>query len=223
MSVSRLPVLLCSLLCSAGLGFAAAKKPLHATYQPNIASVSNDSITVNTGRVAGYKVTAADPDQAGPGSGPANVKTYKVGPFTAITVNGSRSDASALKAGMLVHIVAGLDPNVAASINASDAAPQAEATPAPKKPAGNIKGGTKMKKAFKAIISNRVVSVSANSIVIGRPGGRINSAYQIHQLTTIKVNNERADVSVIKPGMKVDVTAGTDPTVAARITAEDDK
>ena len=202
---------------------AGAPKPRLNTFEAKITAVGKDSVTVQTGRNAGLKVTGADPDKATQDSGPSNIKTYKITTFTAITVNGLKSDASALKTGMIVDVKQGADPSTAASIDASVAAPTPPPAASPAKPAGGAKGGMKMKKAFKPIVSNVVVAVSPDSIVIARPGGRKSNAYKISQFTVVTVNNEKSDVAHVKVGMEVTITAGTDPSVAAKIDADDAK
>jgi hypothetical protein len=44
--------------------------------------------------------------------------------------------------------------------------------------------------------------------------------FTVSRFTEISVNGQRGTITDLKPGMKVNVTIGTDPTQAARINAE---
>jgi hypothetical protein len=62
-------------------------------------------------------------------------------------------------------------------------------------------------------------SVSADSISI--KGAKDAKTYKITKDTVFTFKGKTVKADEIKPGMRVSVSAGTDPTVAARITADD--
>jgi len=75
---------------------------------------------------------------------------------------------------------------------------------------------------------NVIESVSANSVTVitqviagsGKILQKKNSkTFAITNFTEIVMNGQRASASELKPGMRVSVTAGTDPKQAARINA----
>jgi len=53
----------------------------------------------------------------------------------------------------------------------------------------------------------------------GKLQDQTSRTFAITQFTEINVNGQRATVADLKPGMKVSVTAGMDPSQAARISA----
>ncbi len=64
-----------------------------------------------------------------------------------------------------------------------------------------------------------IQTVDANSITIQM--GDKTTSYKITPQTEITFKGNTATVGDLKPGMRVDVTAGMDPTVADRIAADD--
>ena len=87
----------------------------HPTTVPVVVSVDADTITVQNGIFTGGKVTHHESNEQKK-SGPANVRTYTVKPWTEITINGHKSQLSDVKAGMQVRVTAGTDPNEASII-----------------------------------------------------------------------------------------------------------
>src|SRR2546422_11068126 len=81
--------------------------------------------------------------------------------------------------------------------------------------------GAGKKKATKATPPHHkepvIASVGANSITVDEEKGT--RTFMISQFTEISVNGQKATVSDLKPGMRVSVTIGMDPTHASRITA----
>lgn len=64
-----------------------------------------------------------------------------------------------------------------------------------------------------------IQTVDASSITV--QSGDQTTTYKITKLTEITYKGNTATVADLKPGMRVDVTAGMDPTVADRIAADD--
>ena len=62
-----------------------------------------------------------------------------------------------------------------------------------------------------------ISSVSANSITVTE--AKAAKTLTITQFTEINVNGQKATAAELKPGMKVSITLGTDPTRASRINA----
>jgi hypothetical protein len=62
-----------------------------------------------------------------------------------------------------------------------------------------------------------ISSVSGNAITVS--DDKITRTFVMTQFTEINVNGQRGTVADLKPGMVVNVTIGTDPTRASRITA----
>ena len=81
--------------------------------------------------------------------------------------------------------------------------------------------GAGRKKATKATPPHHkepvIASMGANSITVDEE--KRTRTFMISQFTEISVNGQKATVSDLKPGMRVSVTIGMDPTHASRITA----
>jgi hypothetical protein len=81
--------------------------------------------------------------------------------------------------------------------------------------------GAGRKKATKATPPHHkepvIASVAANSITVDEEKGT--RTFVISQFTEISVNGQKATMSDLKPGMRVNVTIDTDPTRASRVNA----
>jgi hypothetical protein len=75
----------------------------------------------------------------------------------------------------------------------------------------------KPKKPPALIQSPTISSVTASSITIN--DGTVTKTFTITQFTEIIVNGQKATAALLKPGMVANVTMGTDPTKASRISA----
>lgn len=72
-----------------------------------------------------------------------------------------------------------------------------------------------------------ISQVTANSVTVtaqtltekGTVVDKAVKAYTISPFTEVRINGQRASIGSLKPGMKVTVTLGTDPTKLARIVA----
>jgi hypothetical protein len=209
--------------------FGAGKPPPQPTFQPKVQAVGSDSITVTEGAHAGLKQYKTDSDGGRTTTDAAvNVHTYKVTQFTAITVDDLKTDLKAVKPGMLVIVVHGVDPGVASSIVAHTVPPappkptpnpKVKATPAPAQGKGK---GTTTKPAFRPITEDQILSVSADTVTVGQLGQKKAKAYRIGSSTTITVNGSKSDLSGLSVGMKVRVTA-QDQTTASTIDAHNAK
>lgn len=66
-------------------------------------------------------------------------------------------------------------------------------------------------------------AITATTQTVADKGGKVlnktSKTYSITQFTEISVNGQKATIANLKPGMKVSVTQGTDPSKAARIVA----
>jgi hypothetical protein len=66
-------------------------------------------------------------------------------------------------------------------------------------------------------------SITVETQTVADKGGKVldktSRTYVVTKFTEINVNGQRAAIADLKPKMKVSVTAGTDPTQAARIVA----
>jgi hypothetical protein len=79
-------------------------------------------------------------------------------------------------------------------------------------------GAGKKKKATPAPPPEILISsVTGNAITITE--GKVTRAFTITQFTEINVNGQKATVADLKPGMRVNVTIGMDPSQASRINA----
>ncbi len=78
-------------------------------------------------------------------------------------------------------------------------------------------GGAKEKPAPAPIQGPVIASVTATSMTISE--GKTAKTLIITQFTEITVNGIKATAAELKPGMKVSVTLGLDPTKAGRINA----
>jgi hypothetical protein len=73
-----------------------------------------------------------------------------------------------------------------------------------------------------------ISSVTGSSVTVtvqtvsdkGQVFAKTNKTYTVTKFTEIQVNRQKATIVDLKPGMRVSVTAGMDPSQAARITAE---
>jgi hypothetical protein len=74
------------------------------------------------------------------------------------------------------------------------------------------------KKPKPPLIQNpTIASVTASSVTVN--DGKVTKTFTITQFTEIIVNGQKATVAELKTGMIANVTMGTDPTKASRITA----
>ena len=78
-------------------------------------------------------------------------------------------------------------------------------------------GGSKKKTPPQAAQGPVIASVTANSVTITE--GKTAKTLSISQFTEITVNGVKATMAELKPGMKVNVSLGTDATKASRINA----
>jgi hypothetical protein len=69
-------------------------------------------------------------------------------------------------------------------------------------------------------VSANVITVTTKTVTYkGRVENQTSRNFVVTKFTEINVNGQRATVSDLKPGMKVNVTIGTDPSQAARVNA----
>jgi len=81
-------------------------------------------------------------------------------------------------------------------------------------------GKGRKKKATPAPANHQpiIAAVGTNAITIS--DDKTTRTFTVSQFTEITVNGQRGTIADLKPGMTVNVTIGTDPTHASRITAE---
>jgi hypothetical protein len=210
--------LLFSLLVVAPGARAAAKTAIEPTVQSTVMAVTADSIKIKTGRHAGLKITVlADIDQKSSTGPAANVETLKIDPFTRITVDDLPGTVADIKAGMIVQVTRGMDPDSASSIDAHSAPPPAKKSPASKQDTKAKKGNTTAKAAFRKIVGDKVIAVSPVRITIGQPGAKTARAYYVTAMTTVTIDGVAASPGDLRNGM--DVTVRGDSTTAEEIVA----
>ncbi len=195
----------------------AAIKTTGKTVDASIISLTAETVTVRGGANKGYKITQLQLDGTGKVQPDANVDTYKVRPETTITLNGLKVPLSDLKPGMKVRVIQTLDPSVAWSITAMTLPPK-QAKDATDKTPPKGKGPRKLSSGVDAY---KVQSLGTDIVTVAQDGGKKSIAYRINQFTEFNVNGEAGSLGKLKVGMKISVTANTDPTIAARIVARD--
>jgi hypothetical protein len=85
-------------------------------------------------------------------------------------------------------------------------------------PATGFAGSSKKKTPAAPLIQTpTIAAVTADSITIKE--AQVTKTLGITQFTEINVNGRKATVAELKPGMSVNVTLGTDPSKASRISA----
>jgi len=109
-------------------------------------------------------------------------------------------ESKSMKKSYALLIIAALFAACFVPTSTCNAGPKKKATPPPE---------------YHTVIS----SVSADSITVQEP--KASKTYKIDQFTAIYYNGQSAKVTDLKTGMRVEVSAGGDPTVAERISASD--
>lgn len=203
----------------------AAAKTQSKTHDAVITAVAENSITVQNGVHAGYKITNIGSDGTRETQGAANVDTYTIKPWTTVTLNGLPAKLSDLKPGLKVFVNQGTDPSVAESIVATAVPPPQvpKGTPVSKAAANKppVKGAKGPKKLGQGVDAYKVTAVTADIITIAQDGGQKSISYKTSRFTDIIVNGERKSLTDVKVGMEVSVITNTDPTIASTIKAND--
>ena len=208
-----------SLFIGAG-AFAATKTAAHSTFEPTVADVGSDSITIQTGRNAGMKFThLGNTGDVEDTTVPSNMKQLKVDKFTIITIDDLPGTLADVKVGMAAHFVQGMDPGVAGSIDVHTVPPAQEASPTPaKKTKGAVRGPAgPPRAALRKITSDTVLSISPTRITVGQAGAKMARAYYITPTTTVTIDGHHGSLADLHEGMKVAVHADT--TTANEIVA----
>ncbi len=119
---------------------------------------------------------------------------------------------------LIVALMAGISFIVASNSEAAAAAPK-PAAPHMSGGGGN-KNNNKQSQTDKAAPQHTTISlVSSDSITI--QSGKESKTFKITQDTAIELKGSRATVADLKPGMRVSITPGLEPTIAGHITAND--
>jgi hypothetical protein len=195
---------------------SAAKTAIQPTFQDTVTAVTADSITIKTGRHAGFKVTQLDDIDQKKSTGPAaNVKKLKIDTFTRVTVDDLPGTAADIKPGMIVQVTQGTDPDTAGSIDAHSVPPPLPVTKAPAQK--EAKKGTTTKAPFQKIVGDNVIAVSPARITVGQPGAKMARAYYVTAATTVTIDGAAASPGGLRKGMLVTVRG--DSTTAQEIVA----
>jgi hypothetical protein len=209
----------CFTLALALLPLASTLQAAGKSTEASITAVAKDSITIRSGSNSGHKLVVIESNGLRKTMPAVNVDVYTVKPWTPITVNGQPAKLTDLKPGMKVRVNQGLDRSVAHSIVASNVPPKQPANATDKTPPK----GKGPRKLGQGIDAYKVTAVTADTITVAQDGGKKSSTYRIGQFTGISVNGEKSPLSNVKVGMKVVVTASTDPAIAAGIIAKDNE
>jgi len=173
-------------------------------FRDKVIAVGADTITVQTGKHPGLKVSDIAADGAITVEDPANVRQLKVGPFSTVLVDGLPGSITDVKEGMAVEFTQGTDRDVAESIIAHTVPPLPAATPTPTP--DKYGRPTKVTKSlFRKITGDVVLSLSPTRITVGELGGGEARAYYMKPFTTVTLDGAKATLDAIQTGLSVEV------------------
>ena len=189
--------------------FLFACRTVHATTIPVILGVGRDSVTVRTGNHAGHPVRDAATGKIVQGA--SNVENYKVDTKTKITLNGLPAKLPQLGGGMRVTVITGMSREYASQIIATVVPP-----PMPPRIYAT-------RTLASPIDATWIFAAGNGTITVAQRGTGHSNSYKITEHTEVLMNDRPAPRERLRVGMKVIVSAGLDPTTAARVQAYDER